>query len=315
MLAARPAQRLAHQGPGRHLLEGLHDLLVAELHSVSGFAVDLDQAIPRRMGCSGFCKCLVSMAVWPRDIVHPFTSSLRRRDECMSGRRLHDKSVLERKPYIGIHTSREAGALPRICEQPRRSDNYALSVTHSVDACKEGQWHPSFLLFRGPLYFFSHVFITGHFCNITKVFWYTLRSYSLVKWDFSYLEGLGGLLLKMTTERDLGIGVTIDVENVSLPKKYMVAALLAVAICEHFPSAFDLLDCHNARHWGRPSPRNRCDLAIHCPRGSGTTGIEGWGRRKPKNQERGEPLGYALLSSILDCARPLSMADSLQCRE
>lgn len=36
----------------------------------------------------------------------------------------------------------------------------------------------------------------------------------------------------MNSERDLGIGVTIDVENMSMAKKYTVAALLAVAICE-----------------------------------------------------------------------------------
>lgn len=73
----------------------------------------------------------------------------------------------------------------------------------------------------------------------------------------------------MTTERDLGIGVTIDVENVSLPKKYTVAALLAVAICEHLLTVLDLFDCHTARHWGHISPRKRFDLAIHFPQGSG----------------------------------------------
>lgn len=46
----------------------------------------------------------------------------------------------------------------------------------------------------------------------------------------------------MITERDLGIGVTIDVENVPLSKKYTVAALLAVAICEHSPIPSDLLN-------------------------------------------------------------------------
>lgn len=41
----------------------------------------------------------------------------------------------------------------------------------------------------------------------------------------------------MIIERDLGIGVTIDIDNVPLSKKYTVAALLAVAICTYFPTA------------------------------------------------------------------------------
>lgn len=50
----------------------------------------------------------------------------------------------------------------------------------------------------------------------------------------SILDAPGGSYLTMITDRDLGIGVTIDVENVPLSKKYTVAVLLGVALCEQF---------------------------------------------------------------------------------
>lgn len=43
----------------------------------------------------------------------------------------------------------------------------------------------------------------------------------------------------MLSVRDLGIGATINVDDVPLSQKYLVAVLLGVAICEKNPDTSD----------------------------------------------------------------------------
>lgn len=45
----------------------------------------------------------------------------------------------------------------------------------------------------------------------------------------------------MLSLRDLGIGATINVDDVPLSQKYLVAVLLGVAICENPETSDDIL--------------------------------------------------------------------------